>query len=652
MSLEIKENATVYKQDQEYIISKVIDFDYVFAKHIVTFETERLAIRDLSSKPIDKQNINICEDLSMIPDKKLEEAKNRYAAIKPLIGLKSRKATEKRANELNISPTTLYNWIRAYETSGQLSALASLKPKGGKGKSRLSKEQDEIIDIVLNEYYLTKLKPTVQRAYELVASKCKQADVKLPSQSSVIRRARALSESQVLKRREGNKAVEKFEFNQGEYPDGLYPLHVLQIDHTKADIILVDDEYRQELGRPWITMAIDVYSRMVAGFYISFESPGYFATGQTLYNSMLPKDKLKKKYQFESEYPIWGIPNMIHMDNAKEFRGIDLQHVCDEYGINIVWRPVGKARFGAHIERLLGSLSKYIHTLEGTTFSNIANKREYDPQKKANMTLNEFEKWLTILIADVYHKKIHSQLDMTPLQMYTDGIFGTTDQPPRGLPKRIEDEQFLYVNLLPKDERSIQKYGIQLDKIYYYGEVLNAWIDSYEIIRGHKIKRKFIIRRDPRDISNIWFFDPNIKRYYLIPYRNTRLPKVSIWEYRAAKKHLKSIQNRQYNEDEVFEALEKLRQLAYESKNKTKTHRKTIDRISKLNQIEAQKPKVDAQIKSIGPEPIKIDDIEEPWFDLEDITAFENIDDTEPKQQKSTHRNFIVSNDNDEKTIF
>lgn len=648
MSLEIKENAKVYKLDQEYVVTKIIDFNYVFAKHAVTFETERLAIKDLSSKPIEQQNINVCDDLSMIPQKKVEEAKHRYEAIKPIIGLKSRKAVEARAQELKISPTTLYNWLRSYESSGQLSSLASLKVKGGKGQSRLSKEQDEIINIVLNEYYLTKLKPKMQRAYELIVTKCKQADVKTPSNSSVVRRINALSEFQALKRREGKKAVEKFEINQGEYPDGLYPLHVLQIDHTRADVILVDDEYRQELGRPWVTMAIDVYSRMVAGFYISFEAPGYFATGQTLYNAMLPKDKLKEKYQFESDWPLWGIPNMIHMDNAKEFRGIDLQNVCNEYGINIVWRPVGKARFGGHIERFLGSLSEHIHILDGTTKSSITSKREYNSQKNATMTLNEFERWLTVLIADAYHKKIHSELNMTPLQMYENGIFGTKTQPPRGLPRRIEDEQFLYVNLLPKEERTIQKYGIQIENIYYYSEVLNAWIDAYEIIRGHKVKKKFITRRDPRDISNIWFFDPNVKRYYMIPYRNTRLPKVSIWEYRAAQKYLKTIQNRDYNEDEVFEALAKLRQMALESKNKTKTHRKLIDRVSKLNQIEEKRP--DMSTESIS---TKINSIKDMHFDLDNIMPFENIEDVSKdiKKQNVENKDFIIL-DNDEDTIF
>ncbi len=636
MSLEIKENSKVYRLSEEFIITKVIDFDYVFAKNTTTFETVRLNIKDLSSKPIDSPNNDVFEDLSEIPKKKLEDARKRYEAIKPIIGGKSRKEVEARARELKVSPTTLYNWLRAYNSSGQLSSLLMLKVKGGKGKSRLSKEQDEIIDLVLRDYYLTKMKPTIQRTYELVVSKCKNADVEPPSLASVRRRANALSEKLILKKREGKKAIEKFEVNQGEYPDGLYPLHVLQIDHTRADIVLVDDEHRQELGRPWITMAIDVYSRMVAGFYISFESPGYFATGQTLFNAMTPKDKLKEKYQFESQWPVWGIPNMIHMDNAQEFRGIDLQHVCDEYGINIVWRPVGKARFGGHIERLLGTLSKYIHTLEGTTFSNTRNRREYDSAKHASMTLEEFEKWLTILIADVYHKKIHSQINMTPLQKYENGIFGTANQPPKGLPKKIEDEQFLLVNLLPKEERTIQKYGIQIENIYYYSEVLNTWIDSYDMVRGRKVKKKFVVRRDPRDISHIWFFDPNIKKYYMIPYRNPRLPKVSIWEYRAAQKHLKAQEDREYKEEEVFEALERLRQIAFESKNKTKTQRKNIDRISKLhNKINSDNFSSSKNVQVQEVNNTSIEEMSENWFDIDDLEAFDGIDDDFNSEDKN-----------------
>ncbi|MFX4232948.1 Mu transposase C-terminal domain-containing protein [Aliarcobacter butzleri] len=640
MSLEIREGNKVYKLNNEYVITSIIDFNYVFAKSTSTFETERIAIKDLASKPLDIQKINVCEDLSLIPKKKLDEARKRYEAIKPLIGLNSRKEIEKRAKELQVSPTTLYNWLRDYNSTGQLSSLVQTKIKGGKGQSRLTNEQDEIIDIVLKEYYLTNLKPTVSRTYEEVVIRCKNAKIKPPSQVTVRRRVNSLSEKLVLKKRIGKNEAEKLEINKKEYPDGLYPLHILQIDHTKVDIILVDDEYRQELGRPWITVAIDVYSRMVAGFYISFEAPGYFGTGQALYNAIVPKDEIKEKYQFTSDWNVWGIPKALHMDNAKEFRGIDLQHTCEEYGIDIIWRPVARPRYGAHIERLLGTLNDYIHVLEATTFGDISERKNYNSEKKANMTLNEFEKWLTRLIADVYHKNIHSQLEMSPIQKYRDGIMGTPSQPPKGLPKIVEDKQLLQINLLPKFERTIQKYGIQLDTIYYYSEVLNVWIESFEMIRGKKIKRKFIVRRDPRDISKIWFYNPDSKKYYLLPYRNSRLPKTSIWEFTTAQKYLKKQKNIEYDENEIFEALIKLREIAQEAKNKTKSHRKNIDRVNKLKK---HSPEInithkiltsnnDFNSSSLTTENLPL---KEEWFDLENLTPFNGIDDSSISKNKN-----------------
>lgn len=629
MSLNIKEDSVVYRLDQQYVIKKILDYHHLLAKNVDNGEICQLHINELSSKPIQEEKIKI-EDLSLIPKKKIEEATNRLEAIKPILNLNSRKMVEKRAKEIGVSPTTLYNWMRAYESTGQLSSLASLAVKGGKGKSRLLKEQEDIIDLVFKEYYLTKIRPTIQRVWEEIAIRCKRAEVSIPSIASVRRRARKISEKEQLKKRHGKKSIEQFEIIKDKYPDGLYPMHVLQIDHTKADVILVDDTYRTELGRPWITMAIDIYSRMVAGFYISFEAPGFFATGQTISNSILPKDILKEKFKFKSSWPICGIPKIIHMDNAAEFRGTDLQNVAQEYGIDILWRPVGKARFGGHIERLLGSLTQYIHTLEGTTFEKVNKNREYDAQKEAVMTLEEFDKWLTLLITDVYHKKIHTELNKTPLQKFDEGVFGTESQPPKGFAPRIENIDEFKINLLPKEERTVQRWGIQVDNIYYYSEVLNNYIDAVEEHRGKKYKKKFIIRRDYRDISFIWFYNPIVRTYYKIPYRNTSLPKVSIWEYKAAKNHLKSIENIEYNENEVFDALEKLKNIAKESKNKTKLHRKIIDRETK-HKKHTKKIELISKIGEHSTEESKINNgknhnsNEFDWFE-EDITPFEGIE--------------------------
>src|SRR5690606_17671039 len=133
------------------------------------------------------------------------------------------------------------------------------------------------------------------------------------------------------------------------------------------------------------------------------------------------------------------LPAKVHLDNAKEFRGNMMQRGCDEYGIDLEWRPVGRPNFGAHVERALGSFAQEIHTLPGTTFSNPREKGEYDSEGKAALTLSEFEQWLTIYIVDVYHQKIHSSLGMSPAQAWQRGILGSDKAPGSGLPAKIAD---------------------------------------------------------------------------------------------------------------------------------------------------------------------------------------------------------------------
>lgn len=209
-----------------------------------------------------------------------------------------------------------------------------------------------------------------------------------------------------IAKRLSHKATEmKFSPLQGSFPNADYPLSVVQIDHTKLDIILVDDIYRKPIGRPWITLAIDVFSRMVTGFYVSFDPPSALSTGLCLAHSILSKESWLAKHGVKGRWPVWGLPRKIHLDNAKEFRGKVLEKACKQYGIEIEWRPVARPHFGGHIERLLGTILDEVHGLTGTTFANTQQRKDYASESKAALTLTEFETWLTLFICDVYHQR-------------------------------------------------------------------------------------------------------------------------------------------------------------------------------------------------------------------------------------------------------
>ncbi|MFA0350011.1 transposase, partial [Vibrio sp. 10N.222.55.C6] len=52
------------------------------------------------------------------------------------------------------------------------------------------------------------------------------------------------------------------------------PTRVLQrveIDHTPLDVILIDDELLVPLGRPYLTLLVDVFSGCIIGYHIGFK---------------------------------------------------------------------------------------------------------------------------------------------------------------------------------------------------------------------------------------------------------------------------------------------------------------------------------------------------------------------------------------------
>jgi transposase InsO family protein len=164
-------------------------------------------------------------------------------------------------------------------------------------------------------------------------------------------------------------------------------LQSVQIDHTLADIIVVDERDRLSVGRPWLTVAIDVFSRSVLGFYVSLDSPAVTSIGLCLTQACLPKERWLHARNLDLEWPMCGMPAVLRADNGKDFRSGALRRGCREHGIDLDFRPVATPHFGGHIERLIGSTMGRIHLLPGTTFSNPRERKDYPSETQAAMTL-------------------------------------------------------------------------------------------------------------------------------------------------------------------------------------------------------------------------------------------------------------------------
>jgi len=554
-----------------------------------------------------------------VSDADWQQAQARFAVIQPLVeqGHYSRTEVQARAQATGYGTATLYRWLRQYQRSGVASALVSNKRGPARGQRRLCPEVNVIIDTTIQETYLSGQKPSMRRTALEIERCCRNAGLLPPHPNTVRHRILQLSNHTKLRRREGHQAARSvFEPIRGPYPDADWPLAVWQIDHTLVDLILVDDLHRRPVGRPWITVAIDVFSRMVAGFSISFDPPGAMSVGLCLAHAMLPKETWLAKHDITTPWPVWGKPAAVHADNAKEFRGRMLTRACENLGIDLHWRPVARPHYGGYIERLCGTLNHAIHALPGTTFSNPQQRGAYRSEEQAALTLAEFETWLVVQIVELYHQQVHSGMGLPPLKQYEQGIFGTDEQPGIGVPERFVDETRLRLELMPYEERTVQRYGMQLDGICYYHDVLKVWINAADPTH-RKRKRKFLVRRDPRDISLIYFYDPELNEYFAIPYRNTAHPAISIWELREAKHRLQEAGAQAVDEEQLFAAYNRLKAIEEAAVRETKAARRKAQR-QRLHAATARPLTPHADTASVPPEPDDADDIE-PFDDLEEL---------------------------------
>jgi putative transposase len=514
--------------------------------------------------------------LELVSDEQWAIAQQRLAIIQPLLTRRGDgQLVQDTARQHDIGTATLYRWVRLFETTGQLSQLIPSRPGADKGQTRLPPEVEALVRASVEEVYLTPQRYPVKAVYHDVINRCQRHKLAIPHLNTVRNRVLAIRQEKVIRYRHGHKAADdKFLPHQGAFPGADFPLAVVQIDHTPGDVILVDNKTRMPLGRPTITTAIDAYSRMVVGFYVSFEKPGALAVGMCVANCLLPKEAWLHRMDVVGEWPCWGKMKKIQVDNAKEFRGNMLKRACEEYGIDLEWRPVRNPKFSGQIERFQGMLAKEIHELPGTTFSNPQQRGEYPSADKAALTLEEFEQWLLHLIVNIYHKRIHSALGRTPLEVFETGIYQKT-----GLPPRIQDELRVKLDFLPYFERTIQEYGVVLDHIHYYSDALRPWIHALEENSPkNRRKRKFIFKRDPRDISVLFFYDPAAKAYLEIPYSDLKLPPMTLWEHREVLRQLESEGVKDIDQVVLFDAYEKKRAIEERAKTQTQLVRRARQR--------------------------------------------------------------------------
>lgn len=259
---------------------------------------------------------------------------------------------------------------------------------------------------------------------------------------------------------------------------------VWQIDHTRADVLVVDQS-GELLGRPWLTIVVDTYSRCIMGFHLGFDAPSAWVVCLALRHAILPK-QYSSAYELQESWGTYGLPQYLYTDRGKDFRSQHLQQVTSELKIVPCLRR--KPSDGGIVERPFGSFNtQFFSSLPGYVNSNVM-ERSPAAESEACLTLMQLEQLLVRYIVDHYNQSIDARMgDQTRIGRWEAGRIAQ-------LP--LLGDRELDLCLMRRDQRRVYRSGyLQFASLTYQGEHLAAY-------EGEAV----ILRYNPRDITTVYVY--------------------------------------------------------------------------------------------------------------------------------------------------
>jgi putative transposase len=435
------------------------------------------------------------------------------------------------------------------------------KPGPARGATYLDPEIEAVVQEILEKLYCSSQRPQEAKVVNEIRDRCRVRNLTPPARSSIHERIEAMDLYQRLLSREGRNAAERASPTPGTMK-ATRPNQIWLIDHTLAEIVLVDRRFRQPLGRPTITLIIDAYTRMCVGCYVSLGSPSVIQTAMALLHAFLPKGASLEAAGQDWIWACHGFPEILHSDNGSDFHAVAIRRGLSAHGILQQFRPPGRPRYGALIERFIGTMMGELHFVPGTTFSNVQARGSYDSERKAVMTLDGFERWVFLQIGR-YHSSPHRGLDgFTPQSRWDHSVeagFTPTAVPP-------EFAQDLMLSFLPGETRKIDRTGIHFKRLRYWA----PWF-------GPMIRRgagRVEIRYDPRDLSSIWVQAPTgWERVHLYH----RQDPFTLREHELSLEWMREQAKSTFKEAEVHAFRAKARELIEEEARTTKRARRQLE---------------------------------------------------------------------------
>lgn len=416
---------------------------------------------------------------------------------------------------------TVQRWISQYiKSSEDIRALVDAEKSKGNRHCKFcpdaarNQETMKAISCAINEDYLTRQQNTKQHTYDLIEYRIRKINehrsednqLPLPTYKSVCRIINRLDEYEVDKSRKGERFANEKHKTLQKGPEPTRPLERVECDDTKTNLLVIDHETSLALGRPWLMMLICVFTRMILGYYLSFYPPSHVTVMMAMKHAIRPKSYVKEKYpDIINSWDTYGLIEVLVIDNAKHWYGNGIEDACYQMGTDMQFAPVRVPWYKGAVERLLQTIhSGLIHQQPGTTFSNIFDRGDYDPEKHAVIWLDLLDELIHKWIIDIYSQDEHTGMNDIPAHRWKNSI---VEYPP-ALPPAHTDLDIILGKIA---YRKISGTVIHFQNLEYSDSIL-ATIRTNQDKEG-RVKIKY----DPTDLGMIYVYDAFWSRFVPVP---------------------------------------------------------------------------------------------------------------------------------------
>lgn len=440
------------------------------------------------------------------------------------------------------SEVQLRRWVKRYEKGGlEIDALVNQYNGPGKMRSTLC-SVSYTLHAQFATGYASRNKPSKLHQFTLLEKALNEEDTK--------RAAEGKQPLRRLKRRAFEKMIDALDpffvdlgrlgpevamRRYGIVTTGLdveKPFERLDIDEWMVSLMkilvdagvweLLDEQTRAlvERKRLWLSVAIDVRTRMVVAMRFLEGAPCIESALSTIELAMIDKSRISGHAGASQTY-LHAKPRAIAMDNGVNYTSDEVISRLVQLNIHPIHPPAGLAEMRARIERIFGTLkTKIAAFFTGQTFSNIVEKGKYDAQANASINVDELNRLFLVGVLDLYHHHPHEGLEgETPYDCMRrlSGVYGLPLPPDRDVMRHVMGITC---------ERRIGDEGIRFLGIRFQSSALQK-------LRREMGQKPVEIRVDRWDLSSI-SVRTKTGGWIVCNARFDGLQNVSVWQWTEA----------------------------------------------------------------------------------------------------------------------